>query len=160
MTTPPVRKTVTVQAAPATAFRVFTEGMSRWWNPGHTIGAEPFEALVIEPHEGGRWYERGASGATCEWGRVLTWDPPHRLLLAWELSADWRHDPDLATEVEVRFTATGPSTTRVELEHRNLDVLGAHAEAAHRRFDDPGGWQELLERFAASEDFSDAAPAR
>lgn len=149
-TSQPVRKVVTVQASPEKAFDVFTSGMGRWWDAAYKIGSEAFRTVVVEPHEGGRWYEIGEDGGECDWGRVLVWDPPLRLVLAWQISAEWHYDPTLTTELEVRFVATGEGTARVELEHRGLDALGPAGEAMRAVFDSPGGWSGLLQRFGAA----------
>jgi uncharacterized protein YndB with AHSA1/START domain len=146
----PVRKTIRVQATPARAFEVFTAGMSRWWMPTHSISPTktPIAEVVIEPRAGGRWYERGTDGSECEWGRVLTWEPPTRLVLAWQIDAQWRFDPMLLTEVEVRFDAQPSGTTEVTLEHRRLERLGDAATGVRARLASPGGWSGLLERYA------------
>jgi uncharacterized protein YndB with AHSA1/START domain len=144
-----VRKVVEVAAAPAVAWRVFTAKMGNWWPLAtHKIGAAKAVDAVIEPHVGGRWYERGDDGTTCDWGRVLVWEPPTRLILSWEIDADFRYDPDLRTEVEVRFIAAGQGT-RVELEHRGLDALGPRRDEIRGLFDSEGGWIQLLNAFAA-----------
>jgi hypothetical protein len=148
----PIRKQVTVRASQATAFEVFTEGMGRWWNPEYHIGAEPVAGVVVEPREGGRWYERGDAGGECDWGRVLVWDPPQRIMLDWQINGFWQYDADLHTELDVRFIAEGPSETQVELEHRGLEALGDLADALRGAFDSPGGWLGLLERFSAALD--------
>jgi uncharacterized protein YndB with AHSA1/START domain len=143
-----VRKVVGVKVAPAKAWRVFTERMGSWW-PLAThpkIGEAKATDAVIEPRVGGRWYELRDDGSTCDWGRVLSWEPHSRLVLSWEIG--WRHDPDLKTEVEVRFTAEGKHGTRVELEHRCLDRFGARRDAMRAIFDSELGWQGLLESFA------------
>ena len=103
----PVRKSVRVGAPPERAFKVFTDGIGRWWPKTHHIGAADLDALVIEPKAGGRWYERGVDGVECEIGRVLLWEPPARLVLGWQLTADWKFDRNLVTEVEVRFIPDG-----------------------------------------------------
>jgi uncharacterized protein YndB with AHSA1/START domain len=148
MTIEPIRKQVTVQASPEKAFEVFTDGMSRWWNPDYHIGAEPYARTVMEPRAGGRWFETGESGGECDWGRVLVWEPPHRVVLEWQISATWRFDPDVHTEIDVRFLSDG-DRTRVELEHRGLESFGADAEMMRGIFDTPTGWAGLLERFGA-----------
>jgi uncharacterized protein YndB with AHSA1/START domain len=146
-----VRQTVTVGAPPERAFAVFTEGLASWWPlDTHAIGAQPAVAVVVEPRAGGRWYERAADGSECDWGRVLAWEPPHRLVLAWEISADWRHDPGLVTEIEVRFHAEPDDRTRVELEHRGLEAYGDRAGEMRDTFASPGGWTGLLGRFAGA----------
>jgi uncharacterized protein YndB with AHSA1/START domain len=144
----PVRRTLTVRAPQARAFEVFTAGFGRWWPVGHSIGKSPQKAAILEPRVGGRWYEIGEDGSECQWGEVLVFEPPSRLVLAWQINAEWRFDPDLVTEVEVRFAAEGPNATRVELEHRHLERLGEAAERARAAFDSPGGWGGILERFA------------
>jgi uncharacterized protein YndB with AHSA1/START domain len=144
-----VRKVVSVQAPPAVAWRVFTEEISTWWPlANYKIGKAKAVGAVIEPHVGGRWYERGDDGSTCEWGHVLSWEPPSRLVLTWEISADWQHDPTLKTEIEVRFIAVGKDATRVELEHRRLDLYGPRRDEMRTIFDSTGDWGRLLESFA------------
>ena len=144
----PVRKSVRVSAPAERAFEVFTAGVGRWWPKSHHIGASDLETHVIEPKAGGRWYERGVDGVECEVGKVLVWEPPERLVLAWQLTADWKYDRDLVTEVEVRFIPDGAGATRVELEHRNLERYGDRADAFRRQIDSPDGWNGLLQLFA------------
>ena len=110
---------------------------------------------MIEPKVDGRWYELGEDGSTCEWGKVLAWDPPRRLVLAWQLDHEFRYDPALVTEVEIRFTGIGPKRTRVEFEHRHLDRFGAAAERL--RGDMDKGWGQILDEYART---ADAASAR
>src|SRR5262245_15478387 len=144
-----VRKVVNVQAPPEVAWRVFTENMGTWWPLAtYKIGKANAVDAVIEPRVGGRWYERGDDGSTCDWGRVLSWEPHSRLILSWDISADWQPDPTLKTEVEVRFIAEGDGGTRVELEHRHLDRYGARRDEMRRVFDTEGDWGRLLESFA------------
>jgi len=140
----PVRKTLTVRASPETAFRVFTADFDRWWPRGRKIGEADMAKAVLEPRAGGRWYEIGVDGSECEWGEVLSWDPPGHLLLAWRLNAQWKYDPDLLTEVEVKFTALGDGQTRVDFEHRGFENMGAPGEEARARVDSPNGWSGLL----------------
>jgi uncharacterized protein YndB with AHSA1/START domain len=143
-----LRKVVSVNAPPEGAWRVFTEKMGTWWPLAtHKIGEAKAVDVVVEPRVGGRWYERGDDGSTCDWGRVLSWEPHSRLVLTWEINADWQHDPRLETEVEVRFIAEGKDGTRVELEHRRLDLYGARRDEMRGIFDSEGGWSGLLASF-------------
>ena len=145
-----VRKEITVEASQTRAFNVFTQEHGVWWPLAtHHIGNAAAETAIIEPRAGGRWFERAADGSECDWGRVLVWDPPGRLVLSWEISADWKHDASVDTQVEVRFVALGPALTRVELEHRQLERFGVAAEQMRGIFDSEGGWNGILKLFAA-----------
>ena len=143
----PVRKSIHVNAAPAHAFDTFTAGIGRWWPKTHKIGQADLDRPVIEPRDGGRWYEVDVDGSECDIGKVLVWDPPERLILIWQLTAEFKFDPDLVTEVEVLFTPEG-SGTRVDLEHRHLERLGESADKLREAVDAPGGWSGLLELYA------------
>lgn len=74
-------------------------------------------------------------------GTVLEWEPPRRLVLAWK--------PNLAdnppTELQVTFSPDGDST-RVELEHRGWERLGALAQQARQGYGE--GWTAVLGLFA------------
>jgi len=143
-----VRKVVSVQAPPAVAWRVFTEKMGTWWPlDNYKIGKPKAVDALVEPRVGGRWFERGDDGTTCDWGTVLTWEPPTRLVLSWDITADWQYDPNLKTEIEIRFIPDGKNTTRVELEHRYLDRFGARRDEMRRIFDIEGDWGRVLEMF-------------
>jgi uncharacterized protein YndB with AHSA1/START domain len=142
-----VKKSISVAAAPERAFKVFTEQMGSWWPlVSHHIGKADAKDAIVEPRVGGRWYEKGVDGSECEWGKVAAWEPPSRLVLVWQIDADWKHDAKLMTEVEVRFTKEG-SGTRVDLEHRMLENFGARAPEMKGIFDSEGGWNGLLAAF-------------
>ncbi len=81
---------------------------------------------------------------------MIAWQPPHSIVLAWQINADWKYDPELITEVEVKFIAESNATTRIELEHRHLERMGEKAAAARAAVDSPGGWGGILEAFRIS----------
>lgn len=145
----PVRRSVTVKASPARAFEVFTQDFGRWWPRSHHIGKLPMASGTIEPKAGGRWFEICEDGSQCDWGKVLVWEPPQRLVLAWQLNASFQHDPSFFTEVEVRFTQDGDAT-RVDLEHRNLERFGPDAEKMAASIGSDGGWLSILQTYAAA----------
>jgi len=146
---PPVRKELVVAATAERAFQVFTDGIDRWWPRQHHIGSSPLRREVLEPGVGGRWYGLSEDGTECDVGKVLVWEPPHRLVLAWQITSDWKFDPAFLTEVEVTFTAEGPKKTRLVLEHRDLDRYGLAEPAYRKSIDSPeGGWGWILQRFA------------
>ena len=143
----PVRKSIHVDAQPDSAFEVFTTGIGRWWPKTHKIGPADLDRPVIEPREGGRWFELHGDGSECEIGKVPVWEPPSRLVLIWQLTPEFQYDPDLITEVEVRFTPDGEGT-RVDLEHRDLERMGEKADAMRETVSGPRGWPGLLALFA------------
>jgi uncharacterized protein YndB with AHSA1/START domain len=144
----PVMKTITVNAAQAHAFDVFTAGIDRWWPKTHSLGATPMVKSVVEPNLGGRWYTVHEDGSECVVGHMREWEPPHRLVFSWEVNAQFRPDASVASEVEVRFIAEGVSRTRVELEHRKFEALGAEdGEKMRGTVGGDGGWNSILEHF-------------
>lgn len=145
----PVTKQIVIEAPQAHVFRVFTDGIDSWWPRQHHIGSSPMAKCIIEPAVGGRWYAVCVDGTECDTGKVLEWNPPSRVVLAWQLTAEWKFDPDFVTEVEVTFTAEGPRTTRVQLEHRNLARFGITAPQLRQSIDAPDGWNLILSLFAA-----------
>lgn len=147
MTSPvqPIRKEITLEAPQERVFRMFTSNMEAWWPTDHHIGKAEMKHAVMEPKVGGRWYEVGVDGSECDWGKVLAWEPPRRVLLAWSISAEWKYDPTLITELEITFTAEGPKRTHLVLEHRGLEAYGAAAEQMRGMLDP--GWARQLDLF-------------
>lgn len=143
----PIRKSLTVAVSPQRAFEVFTAGFDRWWPKTHTIGKAALQRAVIEPRLGGRWYGVDVNGHEDDWGEVLAWEPPGRLLLAWRINGNFAYDPNVLTEVEVLFTETADGETQVEFEHRHLERLGAAAERGRAMMDSPNGWGAILAGF-------------
>jgi uncharacterized protein YndB with AHSA1/START domain len=150
-----VRKSVVINVPIAHAFKVFTEKFDTWWPRTHHIGkVEPYTAIV-EPRTGGRWYERGADGFECDWGRVLEYSPPTRVVVSWHLQPDYAYDaydpdPTRASRVEVSFHDEGGGKTRVELVHSQLDRHGEGWEKLRDSVGSQGGWSGIMETFAGA----------
>ena len=142
----PVRKTITVNVSQARAFDVFTNGIDRWWPTGHGVGATPVTKSVIEPRLGGRWYTLHEGGEEVTVGTIRVWEPPFRIVFSWQINASWKPDATVASEVEVTFTPQGPNTTRVDLEHRDFEVMGQES-GEKMRSDVNGGWPGILEHY-------------
>jgi uncharacterized protein YndB with AHSA1/START domain len=147
ITPAPVRKTIVVKAPQARAFDVFTSRFGHWWPKSHHIGSAEMVEAIIEPRRGGRWYEKGVDGSECDWGKVLAWEPPSRVVLSWHLNGQFKIDQNVDSEVEVRFIAEASDSTRVELEHR---ITAVDAEAIRAAVDSPNGWSGLLAAYAES----------
>jgi uncharacterized protein YndB with AHSA1/START domain len=141
---------VVVSAPVDRAFAVFTEQMDRIKPREHNMLAVDIEETVLEPHVGGRIYDRGVDGSECEWGTVLAYEPPGRIVFSWNIAPSWQLEPDTArrSEVEVRFVAEDEQRTRVELEHRHLDRHGDGWEGARDGVAAPDGWELYLARYA------------
>jgi Activator of Hsp90 ATPase homolog 1-like protein len=145
-----VTKSVVVNVSQQRAFDVFTTGFDSWWPRSHHLAESPLKEFVMEPREGGGWYGICEDGTKSYAGRVLRWDPPNALTLAWQITGEWQYDPDFVTEVDVHFIAEAPDRTRVELEHRNLDRHGDGWEQMRDAVGSPDGWGGGLRRYAAA----------
>ncbi|MEU1752323.1 SRPBCC family protein [Micromonospora matsumotoense] len=146
-----LRSTLLVPATAEQAFAVFTGSLADWWVREYTwSGPAALAELGMEPRAGGMLYEIGPYGFRGDWGRVLTWDPPRRLVFTWQLGPDRLPvpDPARASEVEVLFLPEESGHTRIELEHRHFDRHGEAAEGYREAL--TAGWHELLGRYLAT----------
>lgn len=142
-----VRKSIRVKAPIDRAFDVFTNGLTRWWPLNQGVGEKPIAKVLMEPRLGGRWLEISEAGTETTVATITHWQPPHRLVLLWQINAQWKPDAAMKSEVDIRFTADGPDATLVELVHHKFETMGAEAGASMRK-DVDGGWPGFLERFA------------
>jgi uncharacterized protein YndB with AHSA1/START domain len=154
MTTPAqatsVRHVIVVDAPIERAFSLFTQGFGSFKPPEHNMLSVDIAETVFELREGGHVYDKGIDGSECRWARVLSYDPPNRVVISWDISPEWQieTDPAKTSEVEVRFIAEAPNRTRVELEHRNIDRHGNGWESVREGVDAEGGWPLYLKRYA------------
>ena len=146
----PVKQSIVVEAPIERAFKVFTEDFGSFKPREHNLLAVPIAETVFEPRVGGNIYDRGIDGSECRWARVLAFEPPHRVLLSWDISPRWQieTDPDRTSEWEVRFIAETPNRTRLELEHRHLERHGDGWEGVREGVEGDQGWPLYLRRFA------------
>jgi uncharacterized protein YndB with AHSA1/START domain len=146
-----VRRQVEVSAPQAEAFSAFVGRFGDFKPPEHNLLGAPITETVFEPRVGGAIYDRAADGSECRWARILAYEPPDRVVFSWDISPQWQIEtnPDLTSEVEVRFVAAGPDRTRVELEHRHLDRHGPGWQSVADGVDSDGGWPLYLARYAA-----------
>jgi uncharacterized protein YndB with AHSA1/START domain len=138
----PVTKSIVVKRPAEEAFRAYTEGMATWWPLETHSPSGKAETVIIEPREGGRLYERTRDGEEVDWGEVLVWDPPQRLVHSWHLGRS------VATEVELRFTPQGDGTL-VELVHSGWERHGEYAATLRAQYD--SGWDFVFgERYGSA----------
>jgi uncharacterized protein YndB with AHSA1/START domain len=141
--TEPLRMTFEVKRAAEHVFVIWTERFAQWWPGDHTVSGEADARVVFEAKLGGRIFEETAAGVTHDWGQITVWEPPHRIGYLWWL----RRDRADATDVEITFVDCG-STTRVEIEHRGWERLGA--QGPDFRAANQAGWSGLLPHFIAA----------
>ena len=146
---PPITGSVSLAVPVEKAFAVFTGAIDSWWPHQYHIGSTEVAEVVLEPRVGGRWYERGVDGSECDWGRVLVWEPPQRIVFTWQINGSWQFDPEpaAASEIEARFRAAGPDHSVVDLEHRYFERLEG-GEVIREAVSGGGGWSRLLHGFA------------
>jgi len=132
-----IRKTVTLECSVEDAFRIYTAETDTWWPiESHSIHGGRVEEIIFEARAGGEVYELTDTGEKAHWATVLAWEPPHRLVLAWEVDSGV-----VGTEVEVRFLPDRGGT-RVEVEHRGWERVVENAAA--KRADYDSGWDFVL----------------
>lgn len=144
-----LRVSVTVRATQDLAFTVFTGRLNDWWVREFSwSGPDRLVSIGIEPSPDGMAYEIGPHGFRIDWGRVLLWEPPHRLVLSWQIPPDRvpQPDPAQASEIEVTFRPHLDGTTAVDVEHRHFERHGPAAAGYRCAMSD--GWRELLARYA------------
>ena len=146
-----VRRQIVVTAPIAQAFTAFTARFGEFKPPEHNLLKAPIAETVFEPRVGGHIYDRATDGSVCRWARILAYEPPHRVVFSWDIDPTWQieTDPELTSEVEVRFIAEGSNKTRVELEHRDLDRHGPGWQSVSDGVGGDQGWPLYLTRYAA-----------
>ena len=142
MTATPLRLSFDVACPAEHAFRVWVSGISTWWPRDHTVTGEA-ELIVLRGGVGGRIYERTADGAEHDWGEVTVWETPTRPGYLWHLAGTGPPPPRW-----IRFLPQGDAATRIEIEHRGWERLGAEGEQWRER--NLAGWQTLLPHYLAT----------
>ena len=94
--------------------------------------------MLIETRLGGRWYELAEDGTQTNIGKIVAWEPPTRFVVTWDIKSQWKPDTTVSSEVEVKFIPDGANATRVELEHRKFERMGAEPGEVMRQSVDGG----------------------
>lgn len=142
-----VQQEIVVDVSQARAFQVFTQHFDGIKPREYNLLTVEIAETVLEPRAGGAIYDRGVDGSVCRWARVLAFEPPERLVISWDITAQWQleTDPERCSEVEIRFVPIGAEQTRVELAHRHLDRHGDGWQEYGAGL--AGGWPAFLENF-------------
>lgn len=141
--TEPVIKTITVPCDTATAFRIFTFDMQKWWPlDRHSLSAMDGKAaqlVTVEPGVGGKLIEIAPDGTHHHWGSITVWQPGAHLAFSWHVG---RPETE-ATQVDIRFELT-EAGTRVTLTHSDWQVLGDAAAETREGYN--SGWVGVFEQ--------------
>jgi hypothetical protein len=140
----PLRLSFTVACGIEHAFDTWTRGIAAWWPSSHSWTGENDLQVILEPHVGGRIYERTAAGTEHDWGEITLWEPPARFGYLWHL----RRDRKDATDVEITFARRDDGTTHVEIVHRGWERLGS--DGAEWRERNKAGWDGVLPSYVAA----------
>lgn len=140
-----------VETSVEDAFTTFTDDIDSWWPRSHHIGKAPMRRIMMESCVGGRCYSEHEDDTECDFGSVLEWEPPYRVVFSWQITHSFGYEPDArnASEVEVRFLPEGQLRTRVEVEHRFFDRHQGGAEPMRTNVDAPTGWTLVLSQFSS-----------
>jgi uncharacterized protein YndB with AHSA1/START domain len=146
---PDVRRSIVVPAPVPEAFRIYTECAAEWLPSGHTFIREP-QAIVMEPHVGGRFYERGPDGTEMTRGTITAWEPPLRLTVTWRIGPGWRpiFDDEHASVIIVEFNPSGSDATEVTLTYTHLERHGAEMAKMLRSAIETSSPDDTLHQYA------------
>jgi hypothetical protein len=153
---PAVHASTLVRSDREHTFDTFVRTIGVWWPVDPmSAGRDRVRNVTFERRIGGRVYETWDDGTTADWGELGTWDPPSGFTMS------WRGTP-VPTEVELSFTALGPSLTRVTVEHRGWEALSDEQlaeDCAHPGGYSTGGydigWTKVLGRFRVAAEHAD-----
>ena len=131
-----MQKSVRVKGSVEAAFRLFTDGIGKWWPLAtHSVCQNDAVACAVEGRVGGRLFERDRTGKEHIWGTVTAWQPPSRVAFTWHPG----RAADTAQSVEVKFSDAGAGMTLVELAHTGWAKLGEKAATARESY--TKGWE-------------------
>ncbi len=155
----PVLASAQIGAPLAHVFDVFTRELGSWWPRDYTFSGDRLAAAGIDHLRGGSWFEVDAAGDRVEWGEVLSWEPPERIVLSWRVGLDrTQTDPSEASEVEFTFRSLAPALTEVSVEHRRFGRHGAGADSMREGMASDQGWSRILSGLSRAASQPDPGP--
>ena len=140
----------TVDAPPERAFQIFVDGFDGWWPREYTWGRDKLAEIGIEPKMGGRCFERLEDGSEQVWGKVLAFDRPHHIVIAWQISPDRTPEDSDATasRVDVRFSPGPDGKTNVLVVHRDFFRHQGDWEKYRNDMASKKGWPLIIAAYA------------
>jgi hypothetical protein len=137
----PVVKKLKVRLSPEAAFKLFTDGIHRWWPLAtHSVAKENAASCYFEGWVGGRIVEVMKNEQEAEWGKVLIWEPFHKVAFQWY--PERTHETAQVVTVTFNEFADG---CLVELVHSGWETLGSEAMAKREGY--VTGWDFVLGRY-------------
>ncbi|MDF2939626.1 MAG: ATPase [Gammaproteobacteria bacterium] len=138
-----------VKVSQQQAFDIFVKHFSKWWPKEYSWGRDCLEFIGIEPKAGGRCFERGPHGFECQFGRVLTYNPPEEISFTWQINDKGQPDPNPknASIIKVKFIAIEPTHTKLILNHHSIENHGENAKKYCEELNSDYGWSFILKNF-------------
>jgi hypothetical protein len=138
----PIQKQLKVSLSVEQSFKLFTEGINKWWPLStHSVGEDQAESCYFEGWVGGRIMEVLKDGSEAEWGKVLTWKPYELVSFQWYPG----RTAETAQEVTVKFSELASGGTLVELIHIGWETLGEKAQSTRLGYET--GWDFVLAKY-------------
>ena len=139
-----------VDVPPERAFQVFVDEFDRWWPRELTWGQASLAEIGIEPKMGGRAFERTKDGGERLWGKVLSFDRPHHIVVAWQIAPDRspEESESTASRLDVRFSPLDGGRTNVLLVHRDFFRHQGDWEKYRNDMAGKKGWPEIITAYA------------
>jgi uncharacterized protein YndB with AHSA1/START domain len=103
---------------------------------------------------GGRAYERNKDGSERVWGKVLSFDRPHHIVVAWQITPDRGVEESDATasRLDVRFSPIEGGRTNVLLVHRDFFRHQGDWERYRNEMAGKTGWPQIIAAYARAAD--------
>lgn len=139
-----------VDVPPERAFEVFVDEFDRWWPRDYTWGKGDLAAIAIEPKMGGRAFERSKDGSERIWGKVLSFDRPHHIVVAWQITPDRgaEESESTASRLDVRFSPLEGGRTNILLVHRDFFRHQGDWEKYRNDMAGKSGWPQIIAAYA------------
>ena len=131
------------------AFDSFVNKFNKWWPEEYTWSGNVLEIINIEPKVNGKCYEIGPNHFRYDWGRVLKFEHPNKIVFTWQISPSRvpEPNPDKVSEIKIEFITINKSFTRTEFEHKCFSKHGDGWENYLETLKSEQGWPYILDKF-------------